>query len=122
MSRIFSIAVGTAGYVLGARAGRQRYELIKTQAAKVWSHPTVQQAASSAQDLAADKAPVVKDKAAAAAHRASSSAKDVAGRASSKVSRSKASADETDLDADLDVDGIEFPASPATTPGGVAHG
>jgi hypothetical protein len=96
MSRIFTIAVGTAGYVLGARAGRERYEQIKTQAGKLWSSPTVQQAASGAQD--------------------------VASKASSKVSRSKKSADEPDLDADLDLDHVEFPATPATTPGGVAHG
>ncbi|MET0449222.1 MAG: hypothetical protein ABW004_12475 [Aeromicrobium sp.] len=115
MSKIFTIAVGTAGYVLGARAGRQRYEQIKTRANKVWSNPRVQQAASDAQDLAAEKAPAVKDKAAAAAHRASSSAKDAAGKASSKVSRSKTSESETDEDIDV----IAFPA---TTSGGATHG
>jgi len=50
------------GYVLGARAGRERYEQIKGFAARVQSNPTVQQTASKAADVAKDKAPVVKDK------------------------------------------------------------
>ena len=38
-----ALVVGlVAGYVLGARAGRQRYEQIKEQADKVWSQPAVQ--------------------------------------------------------------------------------
>jgi hypothetical protein len=38
-----------AGFVLGARAGRERYEEIVTNARKVWEHPTVQEAAGVAQ-------------------------------------------------------------------------
>ncbi|BAJ74827.1 hypothetical protein MTES_1863 [Microbacterium testaceum StLB037] len=38
-----ALVVGlVAGYVLGARAGRERYEQIKTQAEKVWEQPVVQ--------------------------------------------------------------------------------
>ncbi|WP_150955108.1 hypothetical protein [Microbacterium testaceum] len=38
-----ALVVGlVAGYVLGARAGRDRYEQIKTQAGKVWDQPVVQ--------------------------------------------------------------------------------
>jgi hypothetical protein len=38
-----ALVVGlVAGYVLGARAGRQRYEQIKEQAEKVWDQPAVQ--------------------------------------------------------------------------------
>jgi hypothetical protein len=41
-----SLAVGfAAGYVLGARAGRQRYEQIAEAARRVREHPTVQSAA-----------------------------------------------------------------------------
>ena len=86
MSKILTLAVGAAGYVLGTKAGRERYEQIKTQANRVWSNPKIQRAASDAQDFAAEKAPVVKDKAASAAHKASSSAKDAADTASSKIS------------------------------------
>lgn len=34
-----------AGFVLGARAGRERYNELVTNARKMWDHPTVQEAA-----------------------------------------------------------------------------
>jgi hypothetical protein len=34
-----------AGFVLGSRAGREKYEEIRANAKKVWEHPTVQEAA-----------------------------------------------------------------------------
>ena len=60
-----------AGYVLGTRAGRERYEQIKKAATRVKDDPRVQEKAHQAADLAKEKAqaaaPVVKDKVAAAA-------------------------------------------------------
>lgn len=41
-----------AGYVLGTRAGRERYEQIKAQAAKVWELDPVQQQVTKVKDLA----------------------------------------------------------------------
>lgn len=38
-----------AGFVLGSRAGREKYEEIAANARKVWEHPTVQEAAGVAQ-------------------------------------------------------------------------
>ncbi|HWH01186.1 MAG TPA: hypothetical protein VNV66_18165 [Pilimelia sp.] len=39
-------AVGAAvGFVMGARAGREKYEELVLNARKVWDHPTVQEAA-----------------------------------------------------------------------------
>ena len=38
-----------AGFVLGTRAGREKYEEIRANAQKVWEHPTVQEAAGVAQ-------------------------------------------------------------------------
>jgi len=38
-----------AGFVLGSRAGREKYEEITANAKKVWEHPTVQEAAGVAQ-------------------------------------------------------------------------
>jgi hypothetical protein len=38
-----------AGFVLGARAGREKYEELRVQARKVLDHPTVQEAAGVAQ-------------------------------------------------------------------------
>ena len=64
------LAIGI-GYVLGARAGRARYEQIVTGARRFAGNPTVQAAATKAQDTVAQQAPVVasavKDKAASAA-------------------------------------------------------
>src|SRR3954452_3753530 len=58
-----------AGYVLGTRDGRERYEQIKTQANRLINDPRVQEKASQATDLAKDKAPVLKDKVAGVAQR-----------------------------------------------------
>jgi hypothetical protein len=43
------------GYVLGARAGRKRYEQIADAANKVWQTPGVQKQVHAAQDFAADR-------------------------------------------------------------------
>lgn len=59
MSKLGLLAVGAAGYVLGARAGRERYDQIMFQAQRLWTNPRVQQGVSDAQDLAREKAPVV---------------------------------------------------------------
>lgn len=61
-----------AGYVLGTRDGRERYEQIKTQATRLWNDPRVQEKASQATDLAKEKAPVVADKVSGAGKAASS--------------------------------------------------
>lgn len=47
------------GYVLGARAGRERYEEIKATASKLWSDPRVQAKVEAVEDFAKDKAPEV---------------------------------------------------------------
>jgi len=43
------------GYVLGARAGRKRYDQIAAAARKVWETPGVQRQVHQAQDFAAEK-------------------------------------------------------------------
>lgn len=48
-----------AGYVLGARAGRERYEDIKRVADKFWNSPGVQRQVRTVEDFARDKAPDV---------------------------------------------------------------
>jgi hypothetical protein len=51
------LIVGVAGaYVLGARAGRERYEQIMSHARRVLADPTVQQAVSQAGDLVKKRA------------------------------------------------------------------
>ena len=51
----FVLGLG-AGYVLGAKAGRQRYQQIVTKAQDVWQNPRVQAKADEAQHLAKEKA------------------------------------------------------------------
>ena len=56
------IVTGLAvGYVLGARAGRERYEQIKRTAAKFWNAPRVKHQVELVEDFAKDKAPDVVD-------------------------------------------------------------
>ncbi|MHA6669772.1 YtxH domain-containing protein [Homoserinimonas sp. A447] len=56
------IVTGLAvGYVLGARAGRERYEEIKRAATKFWNDPRVKQQVETVEDFAKDKAPEVVD-------------------------------------------------------------
>jgi len=47
------------GYVLGARAGRERYEDIKRAAGKLWNDPRVQRQFDDAEGFVKDKAPEV---------------------------------------------------------------
>ncbi len=59
------------GYVLGARAGRQRYEQIKRGAATVWTSDIIEQKKAEAVEVARTKAaPYLADKVADAARAA----------------------------------------------------
>lgn len=49
------------GYVLGARAGRERYEQIKRAVGGFWNDPRVQHQVQNVEDFAKDKAPDVVD-------------------------------------------------------------
>jgi hypothetical protein len=77
MSKLGILVAGGIGYVLGARAGRERYDQIRGLAVRVKDNPTVQQnaqrAAEAAKEAARDAAPVVKDKVAGAASSAAQS-------------------------------------------------
>ncbi|MEY9952003.1 hypothetical protein [Leifsonia sp. EB34] len=49
-------ATGAAvGYVLGTRAGRKRYEQMKSAALKVWESPGVQKQVNAVEDFVAEK-------------------------------------------------------------------
>lgn len=67
MKKLLVLIAGGVGYVLGTKAGRERYEQIRGMAARVKDDPRVQEKAGQAADLAKEKAPVVKDKMTAAA-------------------------------------------------------
>jgi len=66
MKKIPLLAAVAAGYVLGARAGRERYEQIRSGARKITGDPRIQAATQKAQDAVATQAShvaeVAKDK------------------------------------------------------------
>jgi len=78
MKKITVLVAGAAGYVLGARAGRQRYDQIADGARKVMGNPKVQSAKQQAQGFAAEQA-------SAAGSAVAGKAKDAATAAADKV-------------------------------------
>ncbi|MEO7146769.1 MAG: hypothetical protein ABIW81_05375 [Terrimesophilobacter sp.] len=50
------------GYILGARAGRPRYEKIKAKATDAWEDPRVQKVVTDGQAFVKENAPIVQDK------------------------------------------------------------
>lgn len=63
-TKVTFLAGFATGYVLGARAGRARYEQIRQAARAFASNPTVQSTASTLQHQATDALSTAKDKAA----------------------------------------------------------
>jgi hypothetical protein len=61
-----------AGYVLGAKAGRERYEQIQRQSSKVWNSGPVQQGVQEAETVAKQAASVAGEKVVDAASTAGS--------------------------------------------------
>ncbi len=57
---VLLIGIGI-GYVLGARAGRERYEEIKRAVRGFWNDPRVQHQVQNVEEFAKDKAPDVVD-------------------------------------------------------------
>lgn len=85
MKKLLLLVAAGVGYVLGARAGRERYDQIKGTVDKVASDPRVQQKAQQAVDTARQQAPVVADKVTT-----------VAGAAAAKMTGSHGSNDPVD--------------------------
>ena len=79
MKKLLILVAGGIGYVLGTKAGRQRYEQIRGTFVKVKDDPRVQEKAHQAADLAKEKAPVVKEKVTQAADAASAKVRSVTG-------------------------------------------
>ena len=57
--KILFVAGLGVGYVLGTRAGRERYVQIKAASARLWNDPRVQERVEQAEDFVKDKAPEV---------------------------------------------------------------
>lgn len=64
---VFVVGLAT-GYVLGTRAGRERYEQIKAGAEKVWNTPVVQSGVDKVQEFAGSRVDAVKADLSAKAH------------------------------------------------------
>ncbi len=79
MKKLLVLVAGGVGYVLGTKAGRQRYEQLRGMFNKVKDDPRVQEKAHQAADLAKEKAPVVKEKVTHAADAASAKVRSVTG-------------------------------------------
>jgi hypothetical protein len=57
--KILFVAGLGLGYVLGTRAGREKYEQLKSQAMRLWNDPRVQRQVDNAEAFVKDKAPDV---------------------------------------------------------------
>ena len=75
IKRLPLLIAGGIGYVLGTKAGRERYEQIRATFDKVKDDPRVQEKTQQAADLAKEKAPVVKEKVAEATDKATTKVK-----------------------------------------------
>jgi len=73
---IFGLAVG---YLLGTRAGRERYEQIKAGAEKVWQDPRVQRQVNTVEGFVRDKGPDLAGKATMAAKNVASTVRSARG-------------------------------------------
>ena len=93
--RKLPLVIGLAiGYVLGARAGRERYEQIRERASRLWESPRVRKARLEVESYARKQGPVILSRAEAAAKAApgviSDGARVTAATAKSVVDKSAA--------------------------------
>lgn len=63
MKKLMFLGAGAVGYVLGAKAGRERYEQIAEQARRLRTNPTVNAKMDQAKHAAKDAADAAVDKA-----------------------------------------------------------
>lgn len=78
MGRLSLLAGAAIGYVLGAKAGHQRYEQIIGRATKAWSSDPVQFRVETAKEAVRTKAPMIAEKVSEAAKVTGSKLKDKA--------------------------------------------
>jgi len=83
--KILFVAGLGLGYILGTRAGREKYDELKTAALKVWNDPRVQKQVDAVEDFVKDKAPEVADF-------VTDNAKKVVGKVSAKAPAKKPAA------------------------------
>lgn len=127
--RLMFVVGAGVGYVLGARAGRERYNEMRDQAQQLWHDPRVQAKVEEATSTVKEKAPEVQAKLgdlagqpADAVKGKASELKDKAGEKAADL-KDQASAKASDTATDLkdrvgsrDGDLGDGPTSPVTTP------
>jgi hypothetical protein len=101
MKKLMLLIAGGVGYVLGARAGRERYDQSRRTATRVKDDPRVQEKATQAADIAKEKAPGVKDAVVSAAGTAAGAASGAASAAADKVTPSGNGGHRSDLEDQL---------------------
>lgn len=90
--KLLFVAGAAAGYILGARAGRKRYEQIRARAERFWSDPKVQKGVDQVQGFVKDHAP---DVPAAVLDTAKRVVSQVTGKTNSATTSSKSSGSAT---------------------------
>ena len=97
MKKLLILVAGGIGYVLGTKAGRERYEQMRNTVNKVKDDPRVQEKAHQAADLAKEKAPVVKEKLTEAADKGAAKVRSSNGGGSSSEAAAKLNPESTAL-------------------------
>lgn len=100
VKRLPLLIAGGVGYVLGTKAGRERYEQIMSTFNRVKEDPRVQQKAQEAAQFAREQAPVVKDKVGSAADTASAKVSGNSGGTSPRAAEGKLNPQSTALQDD----------------------
>ncbi|MCG2620524.1 hypothetical protein LVY72_01200 [Arthrobacter sp. I2-34] len=115
MMRALIFGAGAAvGYVLGTKAGRQRYEQLKQQVGKVWQDPRTQEKIAGAKESVKDLVPEVKERLHVAGHKAEGAA------AGSSSAVPKTEPDVQSDPAHRDTLGSDWSDEGGATPGGPA--
>ncbi|WP_299052608.1 hypothetical protein [uncultured Nocardioides sp.] len=115
MSKLTMLAAFGAGYVLGAKAGRDRYEEILAAAGKVRSNPQVQRATEQVTETVKEQAPVVADKVKETAAQAAGKVQETASQAADTV-QEKADEVRSDSSGSSDSPTPNFNAQPPAGP------
>lgn len=88
--RIFTFLAGAAvGYLVGARAGREKYDQIRDKAQDLWNDPRTQEKLNDVGSTIKDKAPDVGSAAASAAGNVAGKVKETATNASHRAKSSE---------------------------------
>jgi hypothetical protein len=113
--KLLFVAGAAVGYVLGARAGRKRYEQIKGAAERIWETPGVQNQVEQVKDFAAQRVGDIPSALADGAQKAFTSLVNSRKNSSKQASASKAASHSSDASGSNDASSANVTA-PAAQP------